>query len=129
MHMPATVTSAIFLVSSWLIPVMTGEESGTQRAETLTNYGLDPSTALGSRIGETPAAVLKEFKDAGATPTSHIMIIGLDQKMLEALNHDGSNGESYVNHLPVHHTELFLVMPIREWDDAQAVHTVGAATR
>jgi hypothetical protein len=58
----------------------------------------------------------------------HIMIIGPDQKMLETLNHDGSNGEPYVNHLPGR-TELYLVIPIREWDDAQAVRTVGAAHR
>ncbi len=49
----------------------------------------------------------------------HIMIIGLDQKMLQTFNHDGSNGESYVNTLPGH-SELFLVIPIREWEDAQA---------
>ena len=58
----------------------------------------------------------------------HIMIIGLDQKMLEGLNQDGSNGEPYVNRLPGHR-ELFLVLPIREWDDAPAVPTVGAETR
>ena len=57
------------------------------------------------------------------------MIIGPDQKMLETLNHDGSNGEPYVNHLAGHHTELFLAVPIREWDDSQAVRTIGAATR
>ena len=57
----------------------------------------------------------------------HIMIIGLDQKMLQTLNQDGSNGEPYVNHLAGNHTELFLVIPIREWDDAQAARTVGAA--
>ena len=58
----------------------------------------------------------------------HIMIIGLDQKTMRTLNHDGSNGEPYVNSLPGH-PELFLVIPIREWDDAQAVHAVGAAHR
>ena len=58
----------------------------------------------------------------------HIMIIGPDQNMLETLNRDGSNGEPYVNHLPGR-TELYLVIPIRERDDAQAVHTVGAAHR
>ena len=58
----------------------------------------------------------------------HIMIIGLDQKTMQTLNHDGSNGEPYVNHLPGH-TELFLVIPIREWDEAQAVSTLGAVTR
>jgi hypothetical protein len=59
----------------------------------------------------------------------HIMIIGLDQKLLQTLNQDGSNGEPYVNHLPGSHSELFLVVPIREWDDAQAFPTVGPVTR
>jgi hypothetical protein len=46
----------------------------------------------------------------------HIMIIGLDQKLLQTLNHDGSNGEAYVNHLPGR-SELYLVIPVREWDE------------
>ena len=46
----------------------------------------------------------------------HIMIIGLDQKMLQTLNHDGSNGQSYVNHLGSR-SELYLVIPIREWNE------------
>ena len=56
----------------------------------------------------------------------HIMIIGLDQKTMQTLNQDGSNGEPYVNHLPGH-PELFLVIPIRESDDAQAARIIGAA--
>src|SRR5579864_3534261 len=58
----------------------------------------------------------------------HIMIIGLDQKIMQTLNQDGSNGEPYVNHLPAH-TELYLVIPIREWEDEQEVSAVGAAHR
>jgi hypothetical protein len=46
----------------------------------------------------------------------HIMIIGLDQKVLQTLNHDGSNGEQYVNHLPGR-SELYLVIPVRQWDE------------
>jgi hypothetical protein len=46
----------------------------------------------------------------------HIMIIGLDQKMLQTLNHDGSNGQAYVNHL-AGHSELYLVIPIRQWNE------------
>jgi hypothetical protein len=56
----------------------------------------------------------------------HIMIIGLDQKTMQTLNQDGSNGEPYVNHLPGH-LELFLVIPIRESNDAQAARIIGAA--
>jgi hypothetical protein len=58
----------------------------------------------------------------------HIMIIGLDQKMMQTLSQDGSNGEPYVNHLPGH-LERFLVIPIRGWDEAPAVPTVSAVTR
>jgi hypothetical protein len=58
----------------------------------------------------------------------HIMIIGLDQKMMQTVNQDGSNGEPYVNSLPGR-PELFLVIPIREWDDARAVRAVGAPRR
>ena len=57
----------------------------------------------------------------------HIMIIGLDRKMVQTLSQNGSNGEPYVN-LPGH-LELFLVIPIRGWDEAQAVPTVSAVTR
>jgi hypothetical protein len=50
----------------------------------------------------------------------HIMIIGLDQKLLQTFNRDGSNGEPYVNNLPGR-SELYLVIPIRQWDE-QDVH-------
>ena len=46
----------------------------------------------------------------------HIMILQPDQKILRTLNKDGSNGEPYVNHLSGH-TDLFLVIPIRQWDE------------
>jgi hypothetical protein len=38
------------------------------------------------------------------------MIVGLDQKMLQTFNQDGSNGQPYANHLPGR-TELYLVTP------------------
>jgi hypothetical protein len=46
----------------------------------------------------------------------HIMIITPHQDELQGLNRDGSNGMPYVNHLP-NQTDVFLVLPIREWDD------------
>jgi hypothetical protein len=58
----------------------------------------------------------------------HIMITGLNQKILQTLNQDGSNGEPYANHLPGH-SELYLVIPIREWDSVQAVSSIGGVKR
>jgi hypothetical protein len=48
------------------------------------------------------------------------MILGLDRKMLQTFNHDRSNGKPQVNHLDGPHSKLFLVIPIRAWDDAQS---------
>jgi hypothetical protein len=58
----------------------------------------------------------------------HIMIIGPDQKMLQTLNQDGSNGEPYANHLSGH-SERYLVIPIRQWDEAEPVRAGGTVTR
>jgi hypothetical protein len=46
----------------------------------------------------------------------HIMIVSphKNQDELQGLNQDGSNGMPYVAHLPGR-TDLYLVMPIREW--------------
>jgi hypothetical protein len=67
------------------IRVVMGEEPKAQRAEALPRYGFDPSTALESRIGETSAAVLKEFRDGGATPTVHVLTVAERQKVSRAL--------------------------------------------
>jgi len=84
MRMLATVTCAIFLSCSWLMPVVSGEGSKAQRAEALAKYGFDPSTSLESRIGETPAAVLKAFKDAGTKPAAHVLTEVERQKVSRA---------------------------------------------
>jgi hypothetical protein len=46
------------------------------------------------------------------------MIVGPapNQTELETFSHDGSNGMPYVAHLP-NGTDLYLVMPIREWGE------------
>ena len=46
----------------------------------------------------------------------HLMIVGPHQDEFQGFNRDGSNGMPYVTHLP-NRTELFLVMPIRQWDE------------
>lgn len=80
--MPTTVACAIFLFC--LVPVTRGEESKAQRGDALSNNGFDPSTALESRIAEPPAAILKEFKDAGFKPTAHVLTAVERQKVSRA---------------------------------------------
>ena len=46
----------------------------------------------------------------------HLMIVSPHQDEFQGLNRDASNGMPYVTHLP-NCTELFLVMPIRQWDE------------
>jgi hypothetical protein len=46
----------------------------------------------------------------------HLMIVTPHQDELQSLNRDGSTGMPYVAHLP-NRTELYLVMPIRQWDE------------
>ena len=42
-----------------------------QKSQIQHKYGLDPATALPNRIRETPADVIKMFKEAGMSPTQH----------------------------------------------------------
>lgn len=46
----------------------------------------------------------------------HIMIVSPHQDEFQAYNRDGTTGMPYVTHLP-NRTELFLVIPIRQWDE------------
>jgi hypothetical protein len=48
----------------------------------------------------------------------HIMIVSPheNQKELQQISHDGSNGMPYVAHLP-HGKDLYLVLPFRQWDE------------
>lgn len=50
----------------------------------------------------------------------HLMIVSPHREGFQGFNLDTSNGMPYVTHLP-NRTELFLVMPIRQWDE-QHVH-------
>ena len=49
----------------------------------------------------------------------HVMIIGPHQDDFQGFNRDATNGMPYVTHLP-NRTELFLVMPVRQWDEPDA---------
>jgi hypothetical protein len=46
----------------------------------------------------------------------HLMVVSPHQDDFQGFNRDGSNGQPYVAHLPGR-TELYLVMPIRQWDE------------
>ena len=46
----------------------------------------------------------------------HLMIVSPQQEEFQHFSRDGSNGMPYVTHLP-NRTELFLVIPIRQWDE------------
>src|SRR5215813_5700204 len=46
----------------------------------------------------------------------HIMIVSPHQDELQGYNRDGTLGMPYVTHLP-NRAELFLVIPIRQWDE------------
>jgi hypothetical protein len=48
----------------------------------------------------------------------HLMIVSPHQDDFQGINRDPSNGMPYVAHLP-HRTELYLVMPVRQWDERE----------
>jgi hypothetical protein len=63
---------------------MTNEQSPARRAGEHRNHGLDPASSLGSRVHETPAAVLKMFTDEGlSTPAAHALT-ALERRKLSA---------------------------------------------
>jgi hypothetical protein len=46
----------------------------------------------------------------------HLMIVSPNQDEFQGFNRDATNGMPYVTHLP-NGTELFLVMPVRQWNE------------
>jgi hypothetical protein len=48
----------------------------------------------------------------------HLMMVSPRQDDFQGFNRDGSTGMPYVTHLPGR-TELFLVMPVRQWDESR----------
>ena len=46
----------------------------------------------------------------------HLMIVNPNQDDFQGFNRDATNGMPYVTHLP-NRTELFLVMPVRQWNE------------
>ncbi len=48
----------------------------------------------------------------------HLMVVSPHQDEFQGFNRDGSNGMPYVTTMP-NRSELFLVIPIRQWDEHQ----------
>ena len=46
----------------------------------------------------------------------HLMIVGPHEDEFQGFNRDATNGMPYVTHLP-NRTELFLVVPVRQWNE------------
>jgi hypothetical protein len=49
----------------------------------------------------------------------HLMIVSPHEDDFQGLNRDPSNGMPYVTHLP-NRTDLYLVMPVQQWDEQHA---------
>ncbi len=79
------IAGLVVLVSGWTTPAMTDDApSPAQRADALRRHGLDPTSPLESRVKETPATVLKMFKElGGAQPTAHALT-GEERRRLAA---------------------------------------------
>jgi hypothetical protein len=46
----------------------------------------------------------------------HLMVVGPNQDEFQGFNRDATNGMPYVTHLP-NRTEVFLVVPVRQWNE------------
>jgi len=58
----------------------------------------------------------EKVADADFHVGPHIMVVSPNQDELQAFTRDGASGMPYINHLPKR-TEVFVVIPIREWDE------------
>ena len=69
------IAGLLLRVYGGFAPMLASDDPpAAQRAETMRRYGLDPTSALKSRVRETPAEVLKMFADDGqAAPTAHAL--------------------------------------------------------
>ena len=81
------LTAGLLLsISGWSAPGMADDDpSPAERAGAVRRHGLDPTSALESRVRDTPAAVLEMFKEAGGTaPTAHALTEAERRKLAAA---------------------------------------------
>jgi hypothetical protein len=58
--------------------------SASSRTKVIRRYGINPGSPLESRVKETPAAVLKQFEEAGMKATTHLLTEVERQKLAAA---------------------------------------------
>jgi len=67
------VTIAVLLVTAGAGMAQTDTSYLTVKSATHQKYGLDPTKELTARVTQTPADVLKKFREAGMSPTEHVL--------------------------------------------------------
>ena len=67
------VTIAVLLVTAGAGMAQQDSSYLTVRSATQQKYGLDPSNPLTARVTQTPEDVLKKFREAGMSPTEHVL--------------------------------------------------------
>lgn len=82
MHRPSPFLAGLLVFfSGWPAPARTDGPTPAQQADAVRRHGLDPTSALDSRVKETPATVLKMFEET--VPTAHALT-GAERRKLSA---------------------------------------------
>jgi len=81
MHLDAYMQRVVFIIAI-TVHLLTAGASQAQQSDTTYfavksvtqhKYGLDPSKALTARVTQTPQDVLSKFREAGMSPTEHVL--------------------------------------------------------
>ncbi len=79
------IAGLLVFVFRWTTPALTDDApSPAQRADAVRRHGLDPTSPLESRVKETPATVLKMFKELGGAPPTTHALTGEERRKLAA---------------------------------------------
>jgi hypothetical protein len=75
----------LVFVCGWPASGMTDDDAPpAQRADAVRRHGLDPTSSLESRVKDTPAPVLKMFKELGGAPPTAHALTGEEKRKLSA---------------------------------------------
>src|SRR5262245_27039050 len=77
------VITAVLLFTAGAAMAQQDSSYVTVKTSTQQKYGLDPAKALAARVTITPEDVLKKFREAGMSPTEHVLT-DAERKKIEA---------------------------------------------